>query len=150
MTDTKEKKTTEGEAVDQQIKSGNQQPIHGEQEPYPLIIDYMPDLTLNNERIVKHKDEKEKETGIFHWMFKDGRYEAVDELKDERLHLCAEHCVSKMNNLQDYIEVLFDQMCGWQYRLEHIEEEAERRGITLRINKPDADKEEDTQPEIVE
>lgn len=132
MEETKEK---EGEAVDQKVKSGSTslptKSVEEELKSSLTIEEYKPDMKITRERIEKHKDEKEEETGKFHWMFGNGRYTAIDELTDEQVQRNARHCEKKMCELQSYIEVLVDQMCGWQYRLEHLEEEALKREIPL-------------------
>ena len=97
-------------------------------------------MKVTREKIENHKDDIEKRTRVFNWRFQDGRYVPIHRLTNDEIRSIGTHCERKMHGLQSYIEVLFDQMCAWQYRLEKITAEAELREFTIPEYNPDKDK----------
>lgn len=107
------------------------------------------DLVVSREEIEAQKDKIEQRTGIFHWKDVDGEYKPVDTLSEEKLQTAFIHCELQMdklntqiqeklkeldrvkNRLTAEVEEQFEQMCSWQYKLEKLEEEANRRNIAL-------------------
>lgn len=121
----------DGEVIDIKIKSGEQ--LTSDDIIETLKINkYRPEMKVTRSKIENHKDEIEKKTGVFNWLFQDGRYVPIHRLTDKELQDISIHCERKMSQLHDYIEVKFDQMCAWQYRLEKIQQQAEERQIELK------------------
>lgn len=82
---------------------------------------HMSNLKVTSEMIERHKDRKERETGVFHWKDEDGNFLPINKVSVEVLREAAVLCQQKQCQLHE-------QMCGWQYRLDKVEEELESRG----------------------
>lgn len=133
----------DGEVVDIEIKAGvpkAHRSTTADQLETLTISKYIPHMKVTRSKIDNHKDAIETKTGVFNWRFQDGRYVPIHRLTNDELRSIGTHCERKMHGLQTYIEVLFDQMCAWQYRLEKISDEAERREFVLPEYNPDKDK----------
>lgn len=133
----------EGEVVNVEIKNGI--PHSERRSEFPFIetltlSKYIPEMKVTREKIDRHRDEIETRTGVFNWRFQDGRYVPIHRLTNDELRTISTHCERKMHGLQTYIEVLFDQMCAWQYRLEKIGNEADLREYTLPEYNPEKDR----------
>lgn len=56
---------------------------------------------LKEEDLEELKDQKEKETGVFHWRDKDGSYKPVTKMSREELKHAEEVCKSRLDRLND-------------------------------------------------
>ena len=84
------------------------------------------DLTVKSEEVENAKDEKEKETGIFHWRNQDGSYSPVTEMSKEEIKRAIELSESRMEKLHDNIQSQHSQMHSWLYRCEKLTEALEQ------------------------
>jgi len=106
------------------------QPTLNSQTKKQRYITHMSNLKVTPEMIERHKDRKERETGTFHWKDRDGTYLPIDKVSVEVLEHASITCQRKMCQLHE-------EMCGWQYRLDKIEEETAKRGVDLPYYEPE-------------
>jgi hypothetical protein len=92
------------------------------------------DLVVDRELIEQSKDEKEEETGIFHWRDAKGKYHPVTEMSPEEIDYAITFCDKQMIKLHETMIKLHAKMHAWQYREEKLNEERARRhdGISSR------------------
>lgn len=92
------------------------------------------DLKVDQELIEQAKDKKEKETGVFHWMDANGEYQPVTDMSAEEIEDAISFSEKKMDRLQATILSMHKKMHAWQYRIDKLGEERERKfdGISSR------------------
>lgn len=79
-------------------------------------------LLVDEELIEQSTDKIEEETGEFHWMDANGKYQPVSQMSPEELKHAIEFSEEKMVKLHDTILSLHQKMHTWQYRIDRLSE----------------------------